>query len=336
MYHSRPISDRPLHTHTANQYTHRHAHHIAARAPVIAKVRALPIVGYFLDHPELSGGTPDYRATMQYVLSMQNITGSVAADASGALSPACLAAYSPTSEQWKCVMSPYAQAFVTTPFFMMNSKFDFWQLCCILDVGCLCPRNVSQTMSNQCAPGPSTCWSNPAPHNHSTRSTSSGSSGSSDSSGIELGAASPPIVGVNCNTTQRAAVRDYGTSFLSALAPVVAASDTRNGAFITSCICHACDWSKLTLNGKTANAHFSDWYYGRTTGIRARVVDPRGPNGGGALERSTKEPGWMNCSDGYYPNQVPRGSSMLTPTPAAPPTAFAYLKTVKYQFYAGR
>ena len=45
--------------------------------------------------------------------------------------------------------------------------------------------------------------------------------------------------------------------------------------FITSCICHACDWARLALGGKTANAHFSDWFHGRA---EARAVDARGPN----------------------------------------------------------
>ena len=274
--------------------TFLHADRVAAHAPRLAKVRALPIVGYFLDHPEMSGGSPDYRATMQYVLSMQNVTQG------SALSAACLAAY--PAEQWKCFMSPYAQAFVETPFFMMNSKFDFWQLGCILDIGCLCTRNVTQTRSNQCAAGPSTCWSNPAPHDSS----------SSRRQLLLQPELAPPIVGVNCNATQRAAVLEYGASFLAALAPVVAARDERNGAFITSCICHACDWAILALQGKTANGHFADWYSGRTVGASARVVDSRGPNGDGALSRSSKEPGWMNCSDGYYP---PTNKASTAPRP---------------------
>jgi hypothetical protein len=91
----------------------------------------------------------------------------------------------------------------------------------------------------------------------------------------------------------------YGTSFLSALAPVLA--EPRNGVFISSCICHSCDWTKLTIDNKSAYGHFSDWYSGRTTESSARFVDTRGPNGDGALGRVTREPGWENCSDGFYP-----------------------------------
>jgi hypothetical protein len=267
-----------------------HADTFAVRAPH-AKVRALPVVGYFLDHPEMSGGSPDYPATMEYVRVMQNIT----AAPGGALSPRCLAAY-PT-DQWKCLMSPYAQRFMNTPFFMFNSKFDFWQLGCILDVGCMCPRNTSQ-LSNQCAPGPSTCWSNPAPRNSSSTGYFSQSQQLQQLQQLHATGASTPIVGKNCNASQRAAILAYGGSFISSLAPVL--TEPKNGAFITSCICHACNWGKLAIRGKVAFGHFSDWYYGRTSGATARALDPRGPNGDGDLERSKKEPGWENCSDGFY------------------------------------
>ena len=272
--------------------TFLHADRVAAAAPK-AKVRALPVVGYFLDHrPEtMGGGAADYRASMEHVVAMQNVTGG-----SGALSTACLAAH-PT-ERWRCFMSPYAQAFVETPFFMFNSRFDFWQLGCILDVGCLCARNTSQTASDLCASGPSTCWSNPAPHNHSSSpavAVDGLSLAARTTARAQLG--SPPIVGANCNATQRADILQYGASFMTALAPVLA--EQKNGAFITSCICHACDWGRLSLGGKTANAHFSDWYHGRTAGSGASALDTRGPNGDGAFGRGTKEAGWENCSDGY-------------------------------------
>ena len=268
--------------------TFLHADRVAAAAPR-ARVRALPVVGYFLDHPEMGGGTPDYREHMQNVMDMQNVTGG---DSGGALSEACLAAY--PMERWRCFMSPFAQAFVKTPFFMFNSRFDFWQLGCILDVGCLCSRNVSQTSSDLCAPGPSSCWSNPAPPNRSNYAASN-QNWARREPWARLG--SPPIVGANCNASQRDAIQRYGSSFMAALAPVLA--EPKNGAFITSCICHACDWGRLSLGGKTANAHFSDWLNGRTVGAGARVLDPRGPNGDGAFGRATKEPGWANCSDGY-------------------------------------
>ena len=78
--------------------TFLHTDRIASRAP-LAKVRALPVVGYFLNHAEMSGAAPDYRASMDYVRVMQNITASPG----GALNAACMGTH-PT-EKWKCIMS---------------------------------------------------------------------------------------------------------------------------------------------------------------------------------------------------------------------------------------
>ena len=79
----------------------------------------------------------------------------------------------------------------------------------------------------------------------------------------------------------------------------------RNGAFVTTCICHGCDWARLGRGQRSAAfrsalGHFSDWYHGRTAAAAARFIDPRGPNGDGRLGRGAKEPGWANCSDGFY------------------------------------
>ena len=43
---------------------------------------------------------------------------------------------------------------------------------------------------------------------------------------------------------------------------------------------------------------------GRTSGANATALDARGPNGDGALGREQKEPGWANCSDGFFPPSV--------------------------------
>ena len=39
----------------------------------------------------------------------------------------------------------------------------------------------------------------------------------------------------------QAAVMSYGSDFLEALQPVID-SAPKNGAFITSCVCHGCPW----------------------------------------------------------------------------------------------
>ena len=64
---------------------------------------------------------------------------------------------------------------------------------------------------------------------------------------------------------------NYGAGFLAQFAPLRAIA--RNGAFISTCICHACDWSTLVLGGKTAFEHYAAWYEGNTSGA-ARPAYP--------------------------------------------------------------
>eukprot|EP00039_Didymoeca_costata_P013171 m.196175 g.196175 ORF g.196175 m.196175 type:complete len:428 (-) comp15696_c0_seq2:106-1389(-) len=123
--------------------TFLHADRVANRlkkeAPNCKKIRAAPVVGYFLDHDNFKhtdgypGGpnspqwsTPgtgaNYTFWMKYIYSMQNL--SFAAD--GALMPACQQKHA--DEPWLCFMSPHMQDVMETPFFMFNSKYDAWQL----------------------------------------------------------------------------------------------------------------------------------------------------------------------------------------------------------------
>ena len=57
----------------------------------------------------------------------------------------------------------------------------------------------------------------------------------------------------------------------------------RNGAFITSCICHGCPWEQLALENRTSYEHYAAWYEG-SAGTHVHVDDGP-PNGGGALQR---------------------------------------------------
>ena len=67
------------------------------------------------------------------------------------------------------------------------------------------------------------------------------------------------------------------------LAPVSSKAEAKNGGMITSCICHGCPWSDLVLEGKTTFQHYFDWSVGKTVGAASMHIDPRLPNGGGAL-----------------------------------------------------
>ncbi len=67
---------------------------------------------------------------MQYVFQMQN--------AGILLSTTCLQTYG-----WRCIMAPYAAQFISTPWFMFQSRYDQWQLSKELFMPCI----VSQPFS---------------------------------------------------------------------------------------------------------------------------------------------------------------------------------------------
>ena len=81
---------------------------------------------------------------------------------------------------------------------------------------------------------------------------------------------------------EQAAVVQYGVDFLAQFAPVRA--NPKNGAMITSCICHGCPWPQLELQGKTTYQHYADWVHGTTKGADAIHIDSRLPNGGGEIK----------------------------------------------------
>ena len=88
-----------------------------------AQVRAAPVVGFFLDHANYANhSATSYTAEMEYAYKMQNL--SFGPD--GGLTPACAAAFPATPSN--CFMSPHMFAYVKTPLFVFNSRFDAWQL----------------------------------------------------------------------------------------------------------------------------------------------------------------------------------------------------------------
>lgn len=121
--------------------TFLHMDRIASRVHAVnphCKVRGMPVVGYFLDHDNEVKSSNNYTAWMRYITHMQNLTTATgaASTSGGGLMPACVQHYAPMGETYKCFMAPYAQAFVQTPYFMLNSRFDAWQMENILQSPC--------------------------------------------------------------------------------------------------------------------------------------------------------------------------------------------------------
>lgn len=109
-----------------------------------------------------------------------------------------------------------------------------------------------------------------------------------------------------CSDIEQSEVLKYGSDFLKALKPVID-SGPKNGAFITSCVCHGCPWDVVTTgtpgDTKTSYGHYASWhtqhrvaaqsgtdrdrFWEAGGGIANSVhIDTRTPNGGGDLKNS--------------------------------------------------
>jgi len=89
----------------------------------------------------------------------------------------------------------------------------------------------------------------------------------------------------------RDAVLQFGREFLHQLLPSQA--DPKNGAVISSCLCHMCLWDGISLRGKPAFLHYAEWYHGKTSGAAATIIDQSMPNGNGTFRS-------IPC--GWFPN----------------------------------
>jgi hypothetical protein len=229
--------------------------------PPQTRVTAAPMVGYFMDYGKYSGDVAG-------LVSMQNVVEA------GGLSADCLQAF-PPAQSWRCFMSPHMQRYIKTPFFMMNSRFDAWQVSltaakfgCVLSslsfLMVIC--GISRALS-----------ANFAENIRAAQIVNI----------LDLPCIRSDATGVThkaCNSTEQNLLVAYGQDFLSDFKAV--RNESRNGAFITSCLCHAgCPWMNLTLHNRSAWAHYSRWYDGITQGRAAIAIDLRGPNGDGSLER---------------------------------------------------
>jgi len=103
--------------------TFLHTDKIAAMTE--AQVIGAPVVGYFLDHDDYNHTDANYTAQMKYIYSMQNLT--FGSDGYSGLTPACQEAFGDDSPHY-CFMSPHMHPYISTPYYVFNSRFDSWQL----------------------------------------------------------------------------------------------------------------------------------------------------------------------------------------------------------------
>jgi len=104
--------------------TYIHLDHVRAAIPQNIPVHGLADAGYLLDHPTWRG-VDAIGGQMQAGFSLWN----------AALHPACVDAN--TQNPWKCLLAQHTYSFIKTPLFLLQAKYDSWQIQNILQLGCL-------------------------------------------------------------------------------------------------------------------------------------------------------------------------------------------------------
>merc|ERR1712166_668007 len=114
--------------------------HLATLLPEGVRLTGFPDAGFFLDAQNVQGEYL-YRSYFQSADPVWNVTGS------GGTNLKCLAAH--TDEKWKCLMAPYIAPHIETPFFVMNSAYDAWQMRHVLQTQCIPAPNRGPCSADQ-------------------------------------------------------------------------------------------------------------------------------------------------------------------------------------------
>ncbi|XP_065888663.1 uncharacterized protein [Dysidea avara] len=115
--------------------TYLHADYVRSKVSSHIPVHAIADAGYFLDAPNVNGEMY-IRGLFQYVFNMQKCKNAVNQD--------CITA-NPT-EEWKCFMAQYTYPHIKTPIFLLNARYDTYQIGNILGLNCYPPNCTADQM----------------------------------------------------------------------------------------------------------------------------------------------------------------------------------------------
>lgn len=114
-----------------------HTDYVRARIPRSVAMLGLADAMFALEHApfdptalDRKGRTPNFLSMMQWVYSAMNASASV--------NQACLAHYGQAAG-WRCMVGALAARHVSTPMFILNSKYDTWQQGAIVGLPCVPP-----------------------------------------------------------------------------------------------------------------------------------------------------------------------------------------------------
>ena len=97
---------------------------LVASVPGLKKFGAIPISGFFLDEPNIAFA-PMYQDHIKGAFMISNATHGL---------PSKCIEGTAAADLWRCNFAEYVYPLSNVPTFVMNSKTDFWQVTCILNL----------------------------------------------------------------------------------------------------------------------------------------------------------------------------------------------------------
>jgi len=120
--------------------TYLHADYVKTQVmnPALTRYKVAALSGFFLDHKTVSG-VPLAREQYEYMFKMQNMTSGV--------NQGCVQANSDPFTD--CATPQQNYKYTQSPFLVMNSMLDAYQMGNILNVGCTSPEHCNATQISE-------------------------------------------------------------------------------------------------------------------------------------------------------------------------------------------
>lgn len=204
------------------------AEYLQERIATFQSFAAIPISGFFLNEPNIRENLI-YNAHMREAFALHN--------ASFGLPKACIEAM-PSSEAWRCNFAEFVFPLSKVKTFVFNSKMDFWQLTCILNVMPLmsyADASFNDVINGNCSAVPGYSCLNWNGYS-------------------------------NCSATEMVPPLAYQSAFLDRVFSMPVFRARGNGAYLTACYTHCealdsdSDFLNIIVNGVNMSRAVERWY----------------------------------------------------------------------------
>jgi len=201
-------------------HTNKVGDYLAVNVPSLQRFKSAPVSGFFLAHSNVLGKNV-YPDQMTNIFHLSNARNGV--------DPRCIRGHVVSKNEHLCMFAQYTYDFIVYPVFIINSKFDAWQIPCIFTAEAV-SSNSSANGDCGAVPGWEACAHDPT----------------------------------KCTPDQMVAMDDYQRSFETGYGNSPIYSHPGQGVFIDNTYEHGAAaskmWSTLSIGGVTMHDAVLKWW----------------------------------------------------------------------------